>query len=149
MDGVKKKLRNKIMSDIASKYRDQQKEETRYEKVNLFLIWEKYDISYSDFINVILSLEAKDYLKYEKANKSKERIFIKGEYVPQEFVVLKSNGKSFLEDLSDDKENEIKSNLKRPLQVQVLTILISILLSSGSICLLWQIIQWFLSLFRS
>ena len=137
------------MSDIASKYRDQQKEETRYEKVNLFLIWAKYDISYSDFINVILSLEAKDYLKYEKADKSKEIIFIKGEYVPQEFVVLKSNGKSFLEDLSDNKENEIKSNLKRPLQVQVLTILISILLSSGSICLLWQIIQWFLSLFRS
>lgn len=148
MKKIDKELRDKIMCDIALKYRENQKKENSSEKVNVFSIWNKYNMSYSDFIDIILSLEAQGYLHYEKAEKNKTKININGEFIPQEFVRIEPIGKSFPEKLSNEKEAEIKTNLKRPLQVQVLTILITLLLSSASLSLLLQIIKWFLSLFH-
>ena len=145
---IKKELRDKIMCDIVLKYRENQKRDIKSERVNIFSIWNKYNIPYSDFIDIILSLEAQGYLHYEKAEKCKTKINRNGELIPQEFVILEPSGKSFPEKLSDKMEEEIKTNLKRPLQVQVLTILITLLLSSASIGLLLQIIKWFLSLFH-
>lgn len=149
MEGVEKELRDKVLTNIVLQYREQQKHVHKYEKVNLFPLWRKYDMKYSDFLDVILALEGQGYLHYEKAGKDKEKIHINGEYVPQEFVTLEDNAKSFPEDLSDEKTAEINNNLKRPFQVQLLTILMTILLSSASLGLLWQIIKWFLSLFHS
>lgn len=146
---IKKELRDKIMCDIVLKYRENQKRDIKSERVNIFLIWNKYNISYSDFIDIILSLEAQGYLHYEKAEKGKAKININGELIPQEFVILEPGGKSFPEKLSDEMEKEIKTNLKRPLQVQVLSAIILLALSGTSLSLLWQIIKWFLSLFHS
>lgn len=146
---IEKSLRDDIMVEIALKYRENQKLEQKPQKVNIFSIWLKHDMSYSEFLDVILSLDAQRYLNYEKADKNKEKIHVKGEYVPQEFVTLERSGKSFSEDLVDEKDSEIKTNLKRPLLVQVLSAIILLILSGTSLHLLWQIIKWFLSLFHS
>lgn len=146
---VKKSIRDEIMTEIALQYRENQKSKQKPQKVNIFSIWTKHDMSYYDFLNVILSLEAQGYLRYEKAKDNAEKFRIKGEYIPQEFVALEPSGKSFSEDLLDEKDNEIKTNLKRPLLVQVLSAIILLTLSGTSLGLLWKIIKWFLSLFRS
>lgn len=146
---VKKSLRNEIMTEIALKYRENQKTKQKLEKVNIFSVWTKHDMSYSDFLNVILSLEAQGYLHYERAKDNAEKFSVKGECIPQEFVTLEPSGKSFPETLSDEKENEKKFNIKYPIILAIITALISILLSNSSIDWLSQLSEWFLSLFRS
>ncbi len=146
---IEKSLRDDIMVEIALKYRENQKTSQKLQKVNIFSIWVKRDMAYSDFLDVILSLEAQGYLHYEKAKDNAKKFSIKGECIPQEFVTLEPSGKSFPETLSDEKESEVKTNLKRPLLVQVLSAIILLALSGTSLSLLWQIIKWFLSLFHS
>ena len=146
---IEKSLRDDIMVEIALKYRENQKTSQKPQKVNIFSIWVKRDMAYSDFLDVILSLEAQGYLHYEKAKDNSEKFSIKGECIPQEFVTLEPSGKSFPETLSDEKVSEVKTNLKRPLLVQVLSAIILLALSGTSLSLLWQIIKWFLSLFHS
>ncbi len=146
---VDKSLRDKIMTEIALQYRENQKSEQKPQKVNIFSIWLKHDMPYSKFLDVILSLEAQGYLNYEKADKNKEKIHVKSEYVPQEFVTLEHSGKSFPETLCDERGNERKINLKYPIIVAIIVAIIGILSSSKSIGLLSQIAEWFLSLFHS
>lgn len=149
MNYVKKKLRDEIMCDIALKYRENQKNTNKYEKVNLFSIWKNYDMKYSDFIDVILSLQMNGYLQYERSDNSSDKFLINGEYVQQEFVTLEPIGKSFPETLADEKAKEIKTNLKFPILLCVISAIVALLLSSASLGLLQQIAKWFLSLFHS
>lgn len=146
---IEKSLRDEIMTEIILQYRENQKSEQKMQKVSLFLIWSKKNMPYSDFIDIILSLDAQGYIHYEKADKNKEKIHTKGEYVPQEFVTIAPNWKSFPEILSDEKANERKLNIKYPVIIAIITALIGILLSNASIGWLSQILEQFLSLFRS
>ena len=41
-------------------------------------------MAYSDFLDVILSLEAQGYLHYEKAKDNAKKFSIKGECIPQD-----------------------------------------------------------------
>ncbi len=148
--GVRKELRDKVLTELVLQHRENTKKDKNRKLVNLFPIYRDMYITYDEFINVILSLESQEYLRYIPADISKTRIPIRGEKVPQEFIELTTpKGTSYLETKLDEKEREVKTNLKRPLQVQVLTIIATLILSSASLGLLWQIIKWFLSLFRS
>lgn len=146
---VKKSLRDEIMTEIALKYRENQKTRQKLQKVNVFLIWTKHDMSYSDFLNVILSLEAQGYLHYERAKDNAEKFCIKGECIPQEFVTLEPSGKSFPETFSDKQESEKRLNIKYPIILAIITALIGILLSNVLIGWLSQLLEWFLSPFHS
>ena len=42
-------------------------------RVNIFFIWINYDMSYDDFINIILSLDDQEYLTYKKADKDAKK----------------------------------------------------------------------------
>lgn len=147
--GIKKAIRDEIMIEIALQYRENQKSNPKLQKVNLFPIWIKHNMLYSDFLNVILSLELKGYLHYEKARDNAQKAVVGDERVPQEFVFLEPNGKSFPETLSDEKEDKIRNNLKYPIIVSIIGIIVGILLSSKSLSLLSKIAKWFLSLFHS
>lgn len=57
---VDKSLRNEIMKEISLKYRENQKTELHSQKVNIFQIWLNHDMTYSEFLDVILSLEAQE-----------------------------------------------------------------------------------------
>lgn len=57
---VDKSLRNEIMEEISLKYRENQKTELHSQKVNIFQIWLNHDMTYSEFLDVILSLEAQE-----------------------------------------------------------------------------------------
>ncbi len=148
--GVSKELRDKVLTELVLQHRENIKKDKNRKLVNLFPIYRDMDITYDEFISVILSLESQEYLHYTPADNTKTKIPIRGEKVPQEFIELTTpKGTSYLETKLDEKEGEVKTNLKRPLQVQVLTIIATLILSSASLGLLWQLIKWFLSLFRS
>lgn len=146
---VDKSLRNEIMKEISLKYRENQKTELHSQKVNIFQIWLNHDMTYSEFLDVILSLEAQEYLHYHRADKNAKRYNVKGECVPQEFVTLERGGKSFPEDLSDEKEKDKKLNIKYPVVSSFLTTMIGYVPKILSKDLLSRIKEWILSLFRS
>lgn len=92
-----KEIRKEIMKKIALSHKENQKRPERNQKVNLFVIWKDMEISYSEFIDEILSLEALEYLYYTPAESSTPKINTEKGDVAQEFVILTSKGKSFLE----------------------------------------------------
>lgn len=145
MDGVKKNLRDSVMSDIAAQCRKNRKNNPDNNRVNIFFIWINYDMSYDDFINIILSLDDQEYLTYKKADKDAKKYHVRGENVPQEIVFVSGKGRSFLEDLSDEKKEEFNSSLKRPLLQKILIWLASTILSYESIIRIWSKIKLILS----
>ena len=149
MDGVKKNLRDSVMSDIAAQCRKNRKNNPDNNRVNIFFIWINYDMSYDDFINIILSLDDQEYLTYKKADKDAKKYHVRGENVPQEIVFVSGKGRSFLEDLSDEKKEEFNSSLKRPLLQKILIWLASTILSYESIMRIWSKIKLILSYLHS
>lgn len=147
--GISIELRDKVLTELVLQHRENIKKDRNRKLVGLFSIYASMDITYDEFIDIILSLESQEYLRYIPSDKSKKRILIRGEKVPQEFVELTTpKGTSYLETKLDKSNEDVNINLKRPLQVQVLTTLATLLLSTAPLNLLWRLIKRFLSLFH-
>ncbi len=148
--GVSKKLRDKVLTELVLQYRENIKKDKNRKLVNLFPIFSNMDIPYSEFKDVIMSLENQEYLHYFPTDDSAEKIPIRGEKIPQEFIELTApKGTSYLETKLDKMDNERRTSFKYPIIVAIIVAIIGILLSRESANLLLQIAKWFLSLFRS